>query len=167
MAATLAGLRISGTLYNAMPWDVSTIETHVFWIMPYFMTSWLQKHSSAALWDFRTLGFSDVFFTLFSTLQSKYLSLQLMNSCQHYKSGCLRNKQQKPCRFFNIYSLQPTVLDLSPSATFRLPHHGNLKLCSWHIHSSNGLARWFLAIVTSGGSLESQVTTSFKLEKTL
>lgn len=82
-----------------------------------------------------------------------------MNSCQHYKSGCLRNKQQKPRRFFNIYGLQSTVLDLSPNgiyrATFRLPHHGNLKLCSWHIHSSNGLARWFLAIVTSGGSLES------------
>ena len=24
----------------------------------------------------------------------------------------------------------------------RFPHHGNLELCSWHIHSSNGLARW-------------------------
>ena len=133
------------------------------------MTSWLQKHSSAALWDFRTLWFSDVFFTLFSTLQSKYLSLQLMNSCQHYKSGCLRNKKQKPCRFFNIYGLQPTVPDLSPSESTQQPF-GSRTMAIWSCVAGiftpvmdwqNGSWRF----VTSGGSLESQVTTSFTLEK--
>lgn len=88
---------------------------------------------------------------LLYTLFSLAIQIAVTSTDQQLPTLQIRLSSQQAAetnrRFFNIYGLQPTVPDLSPSgiyrATFRLPHHGNLKLCSWHIHSSNGLARWF------------------------